>query len=283
MQICSQSSFSLNNNLLSNSSKNKIQGSTSNSATKKKTQLDMLMEQKSNLVDNKNSLIENAIKGGQSQNSIKDTLDAIDKQIAEVDKQISELKGEDQSNSLNRNKTTNNKKKSKSQNISNDETEAATPINKLDNILAMSSSLSNVNALLAEKKSMTGQVKVIESDIKFNESLSLPPDPTKKLSAIKDLSERIGKIDNKFNDELKNINQKSKENSPDNISGNNSNISKVNNTTSNAMTAEGNSEADKTSKSPSIQQEIISEKIKHYQEVNKKSYTTLGRQVNIVA
>ncbi|WP_052037990.1 hypothetical protein [Clostridium drakei] len=72
--------------------------------TKKKSALELLMEQKSKLQDSKNAIMAEGVKNGEDSLSIKQKTADIDKQIEEVDKQISKIQIDDKQKALGKDK-----------------------------------------------------------------------------------------------------------------------------------------------------------------------------------
>lgn len=228
ISLSSPSMTNYNSNVLNSKTKNKSKSTALNSVPKQNSKLDMLMEQKENLVKSKNSIIEDNLKNNGDQSSIKDRLDAIDKQIAEIDKQISRTKAEEQKIS-NKKDDSNKAKKNTTNRSSKPESKEAISEDNMNNLLTMASNISTTRTILAHKNSAENRIKIIEGDIKFDASLSLPSDPSRKLAAIDDLESSIERLDGEFNNKLKEVNG-SEKSLNDNVK---KNISTINENTSN--------------------------------------------------
>ncbi|MBX4270479.1 hypothetical protein [Clostridium estertheticum] len=179
--------------------------------TNKNKILDQLMKQKQNLTDSKNDLVDRALKSGESISSIKDKLENIDSQIKKIDAQISKIQMEDQRKLLDtdeKNKET-KKTKEKSKTHSSNNTKPDVVCDQMDSLLNLSGNLAKIQVLSSEKKSMTGETKVLESEIKLDIGRGLNPIAKKKQVAkladqmdniAKNIGNNLNTINNGLND-----------------------------------------------------------------------------------
>ncbi|MCB2358117.1 hypothetical protein [Clostridium estertheticum] len=183
--------------------------------TNKNKILDQLMKQKQNLTDSKNDLVDRALKSGESISLIKDKLENIDSQIKKIDAQISKIQMEDQRKLIDtdeKSKETKNKKeKSKTHSYNNTKTDVV--CDQMDSLLNLSGNLAKIQVLSSEKKSMTGETKVLESEIKLDISRGLNPIAKKEQVAkltdqMVNVAENIGNNLNTINNGLKDIREK---------------------------------------------------------------------------
>ncbi|MBU3201213.1 hypothetical protein LL037_07100 [Clostridium estertheticum] len=174
--------------------------------------LDQLMKQKQNLIDSKNDLVDRSLKSGESISSIKDKLENIDSQIKKIDAQISKIQMEDQRKLLDtdeKNKET-KKTKEKSKTHSSNNTKTDVVCDQMGSLLNLSGNLAKIQVLSSEKKSMTGETKVLESEIKLDIGRGLNPIAKKKQVAkladqMDNISKNIGNNLNTINNGLKDI------------------------------------------------------------------------------
>lgn len=183
--------------------------------TNKNKILDQLMKQKQNLTDSKNDLVDRALKSGESISSIKDKLENIDSQIKNIDAQISKIQMEDQRKLLDtheKSKETKKKKEKLKTNSSNN-TKTDVVCDQMESLLNLSGNLAKIQVLSSEKKSMTGETKVLESEIKLDIGRGLNPIAKKKRVAkladqMVNIAENIGNKLNTINNGLKDIREK---------------------------------------------------------------------------
>ncbi|MBU3155702.1 hypothetical protein [Clostridium estertheticum] len=174
--------------------------------------LDQLMKQKQNLIDSKNDLVDRSLKSDESISSIKDKLENIDSQIKKIDAQISKIQMEDQRKLLDtdeKNKET-KKTKEKSKTHSSNNTKTDVVCDQMGSLLNLSGNLAKIQVLSSEKKSMTGETKVLESEIKLDIGRGLNPIAKKKQVAkladqMDNISKNIGNNLNTINNGLKDI------------------------------------------------------------------------------
>ncbi|MCB2353721.1 hypothetical protein [Clostridium estertheticum] len=178
--------------------------------------LDQLIKQKQNLTDSKNALVDRALKSGESISSIKDKLENIDSQIKKIDAQISKIQMEDQRKLLDTDKKSNETKKAreKSKTHSSNNTKTDVVCDQMDSLLNLSGNLAKIQVLSSEKKSMMGETKVLESEIKLDISRGLNPIAKKEQVAkltdqMINVAENIGNNLNTINNGLKDIREKS--------------------------------------------------------------------------
>ncbi|WP_454051873.1 hypothetical protein [Clostridium sp. Marseille-Q7071] len=121
--------------------------------SKKNSMLESLIEQKVNLMDSKNDIIEKALENGESPSSIKEKLDNIDKQIEEINEQISKIQCEEQRKSLGTEDISKKKEKlkEKSNKLSVGESNKDNSEEKMTSVLSLSNNLSQAKALSSQK------------------------------------------------------------------------------------------------------------------------------------
>ncbi|EPY2305431.1 hypothetical protein ACXATD_001064 [Clostridium sporogenes] len=216
-----------------------------------------LMEQKSNLMESKNSIMERGLKNGNDPLTIKEKLQSIDKQIKEIDKQINDLQLEEQRNSMGieskdkdkNKKNPNSKKTSNTYSEKNMKTDES-----MDNLLNLSTNLSQAKSLSFQKTLMSGTARVLDCEIKTDEKRGLDPvNKKKQLDKIKNGLENINK---ELGNNLKNINNNNTENNTSNNIVDNNEQSKDANFSS----------ASENSNELFIKQQQIAQNIKHYED-----------------
>ncbi|MDS1006940.1 hypothetical protein P9865_07820 [Clostridium sporogenes] len=224
------------------------------------------MEQKSNLMEMKNSIMERGLKKDNDPLTIKEKLESIDKQIKEIDKQINDLQLEEQRNSMGieTKDKYKNKKKQKPKKTSNTYSEKDMKTDEsMDNLLNLSTNLSQAKSLSSQKTLMSGTARVLDCEIKTDEKRGLDPvNKKKQLDKIKNGLENINK---ELGDNLKNINN--------NNTVDNNEQSKDTNSSS----------ASENSNELFIKQQQIAQNIKHYEDnlpdkanVNKKHFNIIA-------
>ena len=232
-----------------------------------------LMEQKSNLMEMKNSIMERGLKKDNDPLTIKEKLESIDKQIKEIDKQINDLQLEEQRNSMgietkDKDKYK-NKKNQKPKKTSNTYSEKDMKTDEsMDNLLNLSTNLSQAKSLSSQKTLMSGTARVLDCEIKTDEKRGLDPvNKKKQLDKIKNGLENINK---ELGDNLKNINNNNTENNTSNNIVDNNEQSKDTNSSS----------ASENSNELFIKQQ---QNIKHYEDnlpdkanVNKKHFNIIA-------
>ncbi|CAM2757713.1 hypothetical protein [Clostridium sporogenes] len=235
-----------------------------------------LMKQKSNLMEMKNSIMERGLKKDNDPLTIKEKLESIDKQIKEIDKQINDLQLEEQRNSMgietkDKDKYK-NKKNQKPKKTSNTYSEKDMKTDEsMDNLLNLSTNLSQAKSLSSQKTLMSGTARVLDCEIKTDEKRGLDPvNKKKQLDKIKNGLENINK---ELGDNLKNINNNNTENNTSNNIVDNNEQSKDTNSSS----------ASENSNELFIKQQQIAQNIKHYEDnlpdkanVNKKHFNIIA-------
>ncbi|MBU3100061.1 MULTISPECIES: hypothetical protein [Clostridium] len=187
--------------------------------TNKNKILDQLMKQKQNLTDSKNDLVDRALKSGESISSIKDKLENIDSQIKKIDAQISKIQMEDQRKLLDTDEKSKETKKKKEKSKTNSSNNIKTDVvcDQMDSLLNLSGNLAKIHVLSSEKKSMTGETNVLESEIKLDIGRGLNPIAKKKQVAkladqMVNIAENIGNNLSTINNGLKDIREKTTSN-----------------------------------------------------------------------
>ncbi|MBX4264944.1 hypothetical protein [Clostridium estertheticum] len=180
--------------------------------TNKNKILDQLMKQKQNLTDSKNDLVDRALKSGESISSIKDKLENIDSQIKKIDAQISKIQMGDQRKLLDTDEKSKETKKTKVKSKTHSSNNIKTDVvcDQMDSLLNLSGNLAKIQVLSSEKKSMTGETKVLESEIKLDIGRGIDPIAKKKqvvklADQMDNIAENIGNNLNTINNGLKDI------------------------------------------------------------------------------
>lgn len=181
----------------------------------KNNMIKSLMERKENLSKNKQSIIENAIKKGEDSTTINDKLKDIDKQIEDITKQITKLQT-NQEDKTSDGKDTTKKSKKVGKKDSKEATPGAISSDSMENIIGLSTTVSQNEALTKQAKEMSGQERVLNSEIKIDEGRGINPvDKKKEVSKIEDnlqnISQRVGDNMQKINDTIKESNEVSQE------------------------------------------------------------------------
>lgn len=190
---------------------NSVKNTIGNSLKIKKNRiLQNLMEEKSNLMDREKSIMENALKTNEDPRTTKEKIAEVDKQIEEIDKQISKIQIEDRRKDLGtENKDKKNEKTKKASNkVSSDDIKENKSAEELNNILSLSGKLAEAATTASQKKLRTGEVRVIDSEIKLDKSRGVDTTKKEKCSAqlkesVENLNEKIGKILGDVNNEIK--------------------------------------------------------------------------------
>lgn len=235
----SQQNNSINNAnyYKANSAKNTKQG------TKKNSVLDDLMKRKQNLIDYKNSLIDDSLKNNGDPKVLKSKTDEIDKQIEEIDKQIGKLQAEEQQKKLNQNKE---KAKSTSDKTSkNASGESSTEINnenltkQLNSIVKISDTMNKLKVLNKQKKLMSLEKNTLNSDIAIDEGRG--KDTRAKRALVSKIDDGLDNIDKEVASNTKKLYTEFKKNSRTNSA------SKILSTTDQSSTVNDNSDSDSKS------------------------------------
>ncbi|MCY6371156.1 hypothetical protein [Clostridium ganghwense] len=278
-------SYGSNNNLTKNTVDNNGKSQRRNIANKnsmgkflggklkRNNILENLMKQKENLMDSKNTIMERGLKNGENPKSIEEKLESIDKQIEEIDKQVNELQLEEQRKAIG---TEDKKKKGKSskQKTNKDSTNDIQTDRSMDNILSLSSNLSQAKALSSQKNIMSGDAKVLEGEIKIDKSRGI--NPVRKKKRLAEMKDNIEEITEKIGKHLKDVTTKSDNKIQNNTSNNivdKSEQSKKINSSINTENAE----------KLLIKQQQIAQNIKQYIDNNNDKVEYSGEKINIVA
>lgn len=244
--------------------------------SKKNNMFENLIEQKVNLMDRKNDIIEKALENGESPSAIKEKLDNIDKQIEEINEQISKIQCEEQRKSLGTEDASKKKEKlkEKSNKLSAEESNGDNSKEKITSVLSLSNNLSQAKALSSQRTSMSGEVRVLESEIKLDESRGI--ETIEKRKSVAKIKENIENITEKINDKLTDTNNKF-----ENSVGSN----RLNNVIYKSEESKNTSNNDNTQKDDKllIKQQQTAENIKHYSEnINEKDKYE-GEKIDAIA
>lgn len=235
----SQQNNSINNAnyYKANSAKNAKQG------TKRNSVLDNLMKRRQNLIDYKNSLIDDSLKNNGDPKVLKSKTDEIDKQVEEIDKQIGKLQAEEQQKKLKQDK---DKAKNTSDKISkNNSGESSTEINnenltkQLNSIVKISDTMNKLKVLNKQKKLMSLEKNALNSDIAIDEGRG--KDTRAKRALVSKIDDGLDNIDKEVASNTKKLYTEFKKNSRTN------NTSKILSTTDQSSTVNDNSDSDSKS------------------------------------
>ncbi|WPC41831.1 hypothetical protein [Clostridium sp. JS66] len=182
-------------------------GDTSIGKTKKKSPLELLMDQKSKLEDSKNAIMAEGLKKGEDSLSIKQKTADIDKQIEEIDNQISKLQLEGKQKALGKDKNKSSKEQKLNNNCETDSNKSAS----LDGILNLSTDLNNFRNLSNIRNSIKGNIKELKADIDYDINFR-HIDPIFSKKQLNKMEDGMKNLEEKVNESLKDINNKSKEN-----------------------------------------------------------------------
>ncbi|NMM62144.1 hypothetical protein HBE96_05465 [Clostridium sp. P21] len=254
---------------VSKSMKNGVQSGK----TKKKSPLEILMEQKSQLEDNKNTIVAEGLKNGEDAVSIKQKTADIDKQIQELDNQISKLQLEDKRKALGEDKSKNKKSKGEVSNNNSESNSKKTA--SLDGLLNVSVGFNNFKNLSHIRNNIKGNIRELKADIEFDVKFRHIDPVTSKKNLAK-MEESINNVDEKISESLKDINNETKRN----IKAKNSDTIIDINGEPNHKTSNSSSE-DKSKLS--IEQQKIEENIKRYVDNVKDKSISNGEKINNIA
>jgi hypothetical protein len=238
---------------------------------KKNNMLKNLMEQKTNLIDSKNEFMEKALKNGEDPRSIKKQLEGIDKQIEEIDKQINKIQLEEQRKAVgNEDKK---KKLKSSKQKSNDISENDMKKKQvMESIVSLSGNLKKTKALSSQRNKMMGEARVLESEIKIDEGRRI--NPLQKKKQLAEIKVNVAKIGEKLGEQLKDSNNKIK---------NNIKIKSENNSISRNETNKDESKKIENSVGNLINKQQALQKIKQYKENNNYKSKYNEDKLNIIA
>ncbi|EET88588.1 conserved hypothetical protein [Clostridium carboxidivorans P7] len=191
--------------------KKSIHGSGTNiGKSKKKSPLEMLMDQKSKLEDSKNTIMEEGLKNGEDPLSIKQKTADVDKQIQEIDNQISKLQLEDKQKALGKDKNKDKNRSSKEQALNNNYEADSNKSASLDGVLNLSTGLNNFRNLSNIRNNIKGNIKELKADIDYDIKFR-HIDPVFSKKQLNKMEDGIKNLEEKLNESLKDINNKSKE------------------------------------------------------------------------
>ncbi|WP_291563602.1 MULTISPECIES: hypothetical protein [unclassified Clostridium] len=244
--------------------------------SKKNNMLENLIERKVNLMDRKNDIIEKALENGESPSATKEKLHDINKQINEINEQISKIQCEEQRKSLGTEDVSKKKEKlkEKSNKLSAKESNGDNSEEKMTSVLSLSNNLSQAKALSSQRTSMSGEVRVLENEIKLDESRGI--ETIEKRKSVAKIKENIENITEKINDKLTDTNNKF-----ENSVGSN----RLNNITYKSEESKNTSNNDNTQNDDKllIKQQQTAQNIKHYSEnINDKDKYE-GEKIDAIA
>lgn len=230
--------------------------------------LENLMKQKENLMESKNAIKERSLKNGEDSKSIQEKMKNIDKQIEEIDKQLNEIKLQEQRKSMGVEDKDNKNKESK-QKSKNDSVNGVKVDKSMENILDLSSNLSQAKELSSQRTIMSGEARVLENEIKTDEQRGI--DPVRKKKRLSKVNDNIEKISQNISNNLNDVNK-------------NSSIQSDNNTDENKQSNEVSSSIN--TQNPDkllIQQQKIAQNIKQYKDNMKDDSNHNNEKINITA
>ncbi|MCY6958317.1 hypothetical protein [Clostridium brassicae] len=230
--------------------------------------LENLMKQKENLMESKNAIKERSLKNGEDSKSIQEKMKNIDKQIEEIDKQLNEIKLQEQRKPMGVEDKDNKNKESK-QKSKNDSVNGVKVDKSMENILDLSSNLSQAKELSSQRTIMSGEARVLENEIKTDEQRGI--DPVRKKKRLSKVNDNIEKISQNISNNLNDVNK-------------NSSIQSDNNTDENKQSNEVSSSIN--TQNPDkllIQQQKIAQNIKQYKDNMKDDSNHNNEKINITA
>ncbi len=242
--------------------------------TKKKSALEILMEQKSNLEDNKSAIMAEGLKNSEDPMSIKQKTGEIDKQIQEIDNQISKLQLEEKRKALGAEGKDKNKK-SKSEASNNESESDLKKTSSLDSIVNISAGLKNFQNLSHIRNTIKGNIKELEGDIEYDIKFR-HIDPVASKKTLAKMKESINNVEEKLGESIKDINNKTKKN----IKEQTSKTTVHTNEKSRHVTSGVNSE---DVNKVSIAQQKVEENIKHYVDNEKDKSKSNGEKIDNIA
>lgn len=241
-----------------------------NKPLKKNDPLKDLMEQKQKIADSRSKYLEDALSKKESAESIKQNLAEYDNQLSKIDKQISDIKLADQKKKLGTDDK--DKKNDKTYaNSNNTDTQDNSKLDKssemMNNLVSISNNMSQSKILSAEKASESGEIKVLEWEIKRDEGKN-PVGNARKIKDVSKLEDNIEKIEKTIGNKLN-----------PNISNNNSN------NVVNKNEQSENLEEEKSAKNldVSVNNSKFLQTIKNYKDNIDEKTLTAGEKFNSVA
>lgn len=175
-----------------------------NNPLKKNDPLKDLIEQKQKITDTRQKYLNDAFSKNESSESIKSKLAEYDKQISEIDKQINELKLAEQKKHVGTDDK--DKKNDKVKDNSNNTATNGNPnpdnsTEMIDKLVNLSNNISQAKILSAEKVSESGEIKVLDWEIK-RDGIKNPVGNARKEKHITKLEDNIENIEKTIGDKL---------------------------------------------------------------------------------
>lgn len=273
----SYGSISTNDNIKKNKKNNEINKNNENSSLLKGSSqndiLKNLTEEKTKLMDSKKALVEKNMKNGDP-SSLKNQLKEIDKQIEEINKQINKIQLEEQRESLGIEEKSEKNENSKSHKTktSNVGSNVQNSTETTDNLLNLSNSLSQAKALSSQRASMSGESRVLASEIKIDESRGI--NPVKKRERLSTINDNIENLSSKIGKNLNDINN----GNADTVEEDNS-VDDTNEV--NQSEIENGSVSANTTDKMLIKRQRIEQNIKHITDNLKNNIKESGSKINI--
>lgn len=168
--------------------------------------IESLMKQKKNVTESKNKLISRTLEKGGSIESIKSQLDDFDKQLTDIDTQIAQIMAEFK-------KQQNDKQEDK---VSKEpKTEDEIQAERFNSIISQSSSLNLTQVASSVKIGIDGEVKVLESENKLDQSRGGAS--ASKKEHLADLQKQSANLAAKIRDGLADINEEIADNNAESV------------------------------------------------------------------
>lgn len=173
-------------------------------AGKRNSLLEQLMKQKTNINDQKNSLISSTLENGGTLDTIKSQLENYDEQMKSVDEQIAELMAKEME------KQTEELKKQKD---STPKTEEEIQNERLANITSLSSDLKQVEVVRSVQTRVDGDARVLKSEIELDKSRASTPGAremiAKKEATLADMQEKSLDLTSQISEKISDVIEKS--------------------------------------------------------------------------
>lgn len=160
-------------------------------------QLEGLMEQKQNIIDNKNKYMEFALENGENQDLMRDRLKSYDEKINELELAMTELKMKAKEDALN-----NTSARDKDELLKkNDDNNAAE--DSIKNLNGIANTIDNTEKLMYIKDSKINRVKILEREISVD--ISRGANLKFKANEVQKAKKDINNIDSKLKENMKDI------------------------------------------------------------------------------
>jgi archaellum component FlaC len=155
-----------------------------------------LMKQRQVIVENKNELINTALKNGDGMDSIKTQLENYDKLLDDIDKQLIQISTESAEQKT---------KKTEAANNQDTQTDEETQTESIESIIGLSSDLSQMRTVSSVKTRIDDEIGSLKTEIKLDESRGGASGLKKE--RLSDLEKKSSGIAAKLNENLADINE----------------------------------------------------------------------------